>query len=123
MMRGARQSVLACGLAAALIAAAPAAAATPTDGSYTGKDSQGREVRFSFKGRHLHDFDLGVLRANREAYVTADGRFGDREYHHILDGEWTTTTHVKGTYSYYRDTRHGLVKVVIHWTANLVGTR
>ncbi|MCW2966301.1 MAG: hypothetical protein JWM71_73 [Solirubrobacteraceae bacterium] len=118
-MRGRHLQAAVAGLAVTMAAATPAVAATPTDGAYTGKDSQGREVGFSFKGRHLHDFDLGVLRANREAYVTADGRFGDREYHHILEGEWTTPTHVKGTYSYYRDTRRGLVKVVIHWTASL----
>jgi hypothetical protein len=108
-------------LAAALLltTAASADAFIPHQGHYAGRDTSGRSVDFVFVDHHVKSWKLDNRIGVPDAYVsTSTNSFRRVFYHHDLEGGWTDANHVKGTYSYYRDTRRGLVKVTIHWTAH-----
>jgi hypothetical protein len=109
-------------LAALTVTPAAADAFAPAHGSYAGHDRSNRPVHFTFTGHAVEGWRLDNRIDVAKAYVsTSDHSFHVRQGHHDLKGRWTGAHHVTGTYSYYRQTSRGLVKVDIHWSAGVTG--
>ena len=114
-----RPTALLAALLAALVLAPAASAFIPHQGHYVGKDTSGRSVDFVFVDHHVKRWTLDGRIGVPDAYVsTSTNSFRKAFYHHDLAGGWTDANHVKGTYSYYRETRRGLVRVTVGWTAH-----
>jgi hypothetical protein len=97
------------------IAAAPAGASSVAQPGFYSGFSGGTPVHFHYDHGKITNFSVdNHIRIPEVDVVHAafDDSFGHRQ----LKGHWTTGTHVEGTYSYLRETRHGLIRQHFSWT-------